>query len=178
MDLKTSPDFPSVWGWVDNDWIWMFLWTAPLSQSKKYWYIYLKKYIDNLKKKINYWLTQTHSVSIVLQQISKWPLLLNHNHPCSQYDIQILIHILLWFTTAKENASLKAGRDATYISPWLSFIWEWWRLHVPCFYSPPKKAIWEDDGERERKREREREHNIDSKAHRYPLHPTGTHGRR
>ncbi len=31
LDFKTSRGFPSAWGWVDNDWFFIFGWTIPLS---------------------------------------------------------------------------------------------------------------------------------------------------
>ena len=34
VDRKTTPDFPSAWGWVDNDWIFIFWQTCPLKQQR------------------------------------------------------------------------------------------------------------------------------------------------
>lgn len=31
---KTSPDFPSAWGWADNNWLFMFGWTYPLRRGR------------------------------------------------------------------------------------------------------------------------------------------------
>ena len=69
MDYANSPDFPSTWGWLNNDCLFIFGWTHPLSHTAKIlWLIYvLKSYWSVLT-----WCLQTLSLDCRQLSLPLW----------------------------------------------------------------------------------------------------------